>query len=182
MLFVYMKTYTIIPSLPCYEISSNGDVRRIGANSDLKPSITNGYYSVSLWMHGKQHKRYVHRLMAEAYLGDCNSLQINHIDGVKLNNNLSNLEIVSHHENMQHAYKTGLRYVTTKQKNALLANVSKEVVDLETGIFYPSLSIACSTTNTNYGATRKRLCRGSKNVRFQYTNCNTSNKTLIYTK
>ena len=173
MLFVYMNAYTIIPSLPCYEISSNGDVKRIGSTANLKPCITNGYYSVTLWMHGKQYRRYVHRLMAETYLGNCKSLQINHIDGVKLNNTLSNLEIVTSCENMQHAYKNGLRYVTSKQKNALLKNVSKEVVDLQTGTIYPSLSLACTVTNTNYNATRKRIMRKSKNIRFQYTNCNT---------
>ena len=173
MLFVYMETYKIIPSLPVYEISENGNVRRVGAIDNLKGCLTSGYPSVSLWMKGKQYRRYVHRLMAETYLGDCHSLQINHIDGVKLNCKLSNLEIVTSAENMHHAYKTGLRFVTSKQKNALLKNVSKEVVDIETGIFYPSLSMACSTTNTNYPAIRKRIMRKSKNIRFQYTNCNT---------
>ena len=173
MLFVYMETYKIIPSLPVFEISQNGNVRRVGVTNNLKGCITSGYSSVSLWMNGKQYRRYVHRLMAETYLGDCSTLQINHIDGVKLNNNLSNLEIVTATGNMNHAYKTGLRFVTSKQKNALLKNVSKEVIDIETGIFYPSLSMACLTTNTNYPAIRKRMMRKSKNIRFQYTNCNT---------
>ncbi len=173
MLFVYMETYKIIPSFPVYEISKNGNVRRIGVNNNLKPCVTNGYSSLSLWMNGKQYRRYVHRLMAETYLGDCSTLEINHIDGIKLNNNLSNLEIVTRNNNIQHAYKNGLRFVTEKQKNALLKNVSKEVVDIETGIIYPSLSMACSITNTNYPAIRKRIMRKSQNVRFQYTNCNT---------
>jgi hypothetical protein len=168
-----METYKIIPSLSVYEISQNGNVRRVGVNNNLKPCLTSGYPSLSLWMNGKQYRRYIHRLMAETYLGDCSTFEINHIDGVKLNNNLSNLEIVSPTENMHHAYKTGLRFVTQKQKNALLKNVSKEVIDIETGIVYPSLSMACSITNTNYCAIRKRIMRKSKNIRFQYTNCNT---------
>jgi hypothetical protein len=168
-----METYKIIPSLPVYEISQNGNVRRVGVNNNLKPCLTSGYPSLSLWMNGKQYRRYIHRLMAETYLGDCSTFEINHIDGVKLNNNLSNLEIVSPTENMHHAYKTGLRFVTQKQKNALLKNVSKEVIDIETGIVYPSLSMACSITNTNYCAIRKRIMRKSKNIRFHYTNCNT---------
>jgi hypothetical protein len=173
MLFVYMETYKIIPSLPVYEISQNGNVRRVGSIDNLKPCLTSGYPSVSLWVKGKQYRRYVHRLMGEAYLGDCKSFQINHIDSNRLNNNLNNLEIVTSSGNNHHAYKSGLRYVTTKQKNALLKNVSKEVVDLETGTIYPSLSLACTITNTNYNATRKRIMRKSKNIRFEYTNCNT---------
>jgi hypothetical protein len=168
-----METYKIIPSLPVYEISQNGNVRRVGVNNNLKPCLTSGYPSLSLWMNGKQYRRYIHRLMAETYLGDCSTFEINHIDGVKLNNNLRNLEIVTPTENMHHAYKTGLRFVTQKQKNALLKNVSKEVIDIETGIVYPSLSMACSITNTNYCAIRKRIMRKSKNIRFHYTNCNT---------
>ena len=52
----------------------------------------------------------VHRLIANAFWGfDLeSSLEINHIDGNKLNNSLSNLEVVSHTENMKHAWRTGL--------------------------------------------------------------------------
>ena len=51
----------------------------------------------------------VHRLVAETYLDNPNGLpQVNHIDGVKSNNCVSNLEWVSVSDNVKHAYKLGL--------------------------------------------------------------------------
>lgn len=53
--------------------------------------------------------RYVHRLVAEAYLPNPDNLpEVNHIDGNKQNNNMSNLEWVSRQENITHAWSTGL--------------------------------------------------------------------------
>jgi hypothetical protein len=52
----------------------------------------------------------VHRLMMEAFIPNPeNKKDINHIDGNKLNNVLSNLEWATRSENMVHMYKTGLR-------------------------------------------------------------------------
>lgn len=50
----------------------------------------------------------VHRLMAVTFLGDPNGLQVNHKNGIKTDNRLSNLELVTPSENMQHALNTGL--------------------------------------------------------------------------
>jgi len=56
---------------------------------------------------------FVHRLVAYAFLGfeplGRGELEINHIDGDKKNNSLSNLEIVTHRENIRHALATGLK-------------------------------------------------------------------------
>ncbi len=53
--------------------------------------------------------KYVHRLVAEAYLPNTDNLQeVNHIDGNKQNNDVSNLEWVSRQENITHAWSTGL--------------------------------------------------------------------------
>ena len=52
-------------------------------------------------------KRYVHRLQGNAYLGlDLNNpkMQINHINKIKDDNKLSNLEIVTPKQNMRHAH------------------------------------------------------------------------------
>lgn len=73
--------------------------------------INNGYYSITLYdnITGKQSAKRVHRLIASAFLGINNLLQVNHKDGNKLNNKIDNLEYVTAKENSIHAVQSGLR-------------------------------------------------------------------------
>ena len=73
------------------------------ASSDTK------YKTVSYMENGKQKQIAVHRLVALAFLPNPeNKPEVNHIDGDKSNNNVSNLEWVTRSENTQHAYDTKL--------------------------------------------------------------------------
>ena len=69
-----------------------------------------GYKQVTLYDdNGKPKTMRVHKLVALAFIENKNNLpQINHIDGNKLNNEVSNLEWISNYDNMQHAIKNGL--------------------------------------------------------------------------
>lgn len=70
-----------------------------------------GYRQVTLRRDGKSNTVSVHRLVAETYLEpipDGNKCTVNHIDGNKQNNHISNLEWNTYSENLQHAYDTGL--------------------------------------------------------------------------
>lgn len=51
----------------------------------------------------------IHRLVAQLFIGEPNGLQVNHKDGNKENNAVSNLEYVTHEENRIHAINTGLK-------------------------------------------------------------------------
>ena len=69
----------------------------------------NGYIAVKLKYPDKTRKQhYIHRLLAEVYIGSIEDKDINHKDGNKSNNSLSNLEIVTHKTNMQHAFDNKL--------------------------------------------------------------------------
>lgn len=69
-----------------------------------------GYKYVSLSKDGKQKQGKIHRLECIAFLSNPeNKRCVNHKDGIKLNNELSNLEWSTHSENNKHAYKTGLK-------------------------------------------------------------------------
>ncbi len=103
-----------------YEISNFGNVKslhRIAPNNQpikeriLKQAIgTNGYKYVNCREYYKSHTVYVHRLVAKHFIDNPYSLpQVNHKDGDKFNNCVSNLEWCDQSHNMIHAYKTGLQ-------------------------------------------------------------------------
>ncbi len=69
------------------------------------------YIYVTIFQNGKGKNYSIHRLVAQAFIPNPNSLpQVNHIDGNSLNNNVSNLEWVTNSENQIHAYRTGLSF------------------------------------------------------------------------
>lgn len=94
-----------------YSITSNGKVYsyKSGHRQQLKFSHKNGYRVVGLTVHGKTEDHYVHRLVATTFIKNPESYStVNHIDGDKSNNDVSNLEWCTHKQNMRHAWKTGL--------------------------------------------------------------------------
>lgn len=93
-----------------YKISSAGEVYSLYRNRLLKPYRTaTGYSLVALTTSNGDRKQYgVHRLVAAAFLKGSRRLEVNHIDGNKLNNAVENLEWVTHSDNMKHAYQSGL--------------------------------------------------------------------------
>src|SRR5438309_1670571 len=97
-----------------YEVSVLGDVRRVapgrGTIRDRPRKCQNkdGYRSVSLSVEGKPRRYYVHRLVAEAFLGPIPAgLIVNHKDGDRWNAALTNLEYVTHKENSILAGRAG---------------------------------------------------------------------------
>lgn len=97
-----------ITNYPGYYITEKGDVFSNKRNSLKKLKLENhytGYLYVNLYnKDGRKHFR-VHRLVAEMFIENpMNKLFVNHIDGDKTNNEVSNLEWNTSSENTQHAY------------------------------------------------------------------------------
>ena len=93
-----------------YSVSLDGRVINNTTKKCKKPADNhsgNGYLYVDLYKDGKRHRKYVHRLVAEAYIPNPLNLPfVNHIDGNPKNNNYKNLEWCTPKQNVEHAAKT----------------------------------------------------------------------------
>lgn len=99
-----------------YEVSNIGRVRSMkqygGQIGRIMPQTKqhHGYHAVMFWMNNKAYCRKVHRLVAEAFIQNPDNLkEVNHIDGNHDNNQVSNLEWITHQANVQHSFDTGIK-------------------------------------------------------------------------
>lgn len=95
----------LIPNYdPVYYADISGNIYR--ENKKLSP-VNNGtgYFQIKLRSSGKRLNKYIHRLIWETFVGEIpNGFEINHIDHDKSNNALSNLELVTHSENLKKSF------------------------------------------------------------------------------
>jgi len=105
-----------------YQISDLGNIRSLPRIIDygthkqthkgriLKPQPNSkGYLRIVLTWDGKREVKFIHRLVAEAFVPNPeNKPQVNHKDGNKLNNHAANLEWVNNSENQKHGRRSGL--------------------------------------------------------------------------
>ncbi len=110
-----------------FEISQSGIIRNVKTKSIKSQYVSDtGYYMITISKNNKSKPYRVHRLLANNFIENPKKLkEVNHIDGNKLNNDLSNLEWVSHFGNMQHAFSTGLANNTGVKNGMAKLNESK---------------------------------------------------------
>jgi hypothetical protein len=103
-----------------YYINKEGKIYSFYINDYLKFSLTdeNGYFITNLVLKNKNKRKqfyFVHRLVAEHFIPKIEGMSlVNHLDGNKQNNNVTNLEWTDHIGNALHAHATGLH---PKKKN-----------------------------------------------------------------
>lgn len=107
-----MELFKVIEEFPNYQISNLGNIKN---NKDILLKIgkrisNSGYIQVRLSKEGKYYYRYIHRLLAKAFLPNPNNYRtINHINGNKTDNTLTNLEWASDEQQQRHAFLMGLK-------------------------------------------------------------------------
>lgn len=139
--------YQIWPKFPRYRIYPDGRVYSERSKRFLKPGFTGRYHIVNLCNKGEEKNCLVHRLVAICFVPNPdNKPEVNHKDGNKINNHVSNLEWVTKAENEEHARANGLVGYPSKNREDLSFPV--EQYDLQGNFIaaYPSIKEAQRVT------------------------------------
>ena len=158
-----------------YDVSDHGRVRSVDRvlnlragktrkikGKVLKPKCTrDGYIFVSLSKDGICKTAYIHRLVAEAFLPNPEGYpEVNHISGCKDCNSVTDLEWVTHQQNVQHAYDSGL--TNNMGGNHRLA---AGVVDNQLGQSFDTIQDWCQARGIAYSTGRNLLNNQGKSRR-----------------
>lgn len=121
------REFRIIPDFENYQISNDGIVQNVKTGRCLSyETDKDGYFRVQLCKNNKKFKRFVHRLVAQTFIENPESLPIvDHIDRDKQNNHVSNLRWTSHSGNSRNL---------DSNRKVRLTNIDGTFIDFETAI------------------------------------------------
>lgn len=110
-----------------YEVSDHGNVRRVADGRLLKPSTGKlGYPRVILHHCGNPKTMFIHQAVAEHFVGPRPSgVVVDHIDGTRHNNHYTNLQYITHAENIRKGYdgKRGNNHHSAKITDAQVIEI-----------------------------------------------------------
>lgn len=145
---------------------------RIKRGRILKPGTTpKGYHCVNL---GKNEtKKRLHRLIAEAFLPNPEQKEtVNHINGIKTDNRVENLEWATYSENINHAYLTGLNFYKKERHIGHFKQVTATLPDGTQKIFISGTEAAdyFGLAKTTISAYCRGVTKNSNGIIFQFQN------------
>lgn len=141
-----------------YEVSNLGRIRTLRTNKILSEKITKGYCFVKLYKNGKSKQKYIHRIVATAFIPNpLNLNQVNHKDENPKNNSVDNLEWCDGKYNVNYgtAKKRSLekRYPKLKRCKTVQKDKLGNVIAIynsiaeasqKTGFFHQNIQACCS--------------------------------------
>ncbi len=141
-----------------YKVSDKGYVKNIRSNRILSTSYSHGYKIVKLSKNNKLKTFYIHRLVLGTFTGNRRDLQVNHKNGIKTDNSLTNLEWTTRSENIRHAIDTGL--ITRFDHN------KRPIKNIRDKILYSNLKEAANDLGINYNTLKSGIIRKSNKYSF----------------
>jgi hypothetical protein len=146
-----------------YIITREGKVVNSTTQKELKQHIDKyGYKRVNLFINNKNTQKQVHRLVAIAFIPNVeNKPQVNHINGIKTDNRVENLEWCTNQENRNHAVNNGLhkhqKYEVFKNNISLGIYNSSKIISEK---FNLDQSAICKVANGKYKTTKGyKICK-----------------------
>ena len=146
--------------ISCERYVYNGNKRRWNKPKILTQKLTPyGYFSVHLRNHPINVYKLVHRVVSEAFIPNKNNYdQIDHIDGNRQNNDISNLTWCTRLENMNNPI-TRKRISLGRNNKGRGYKIPVVLISSKGHIFYPSIASASKQTNS-CANTISSVCKG----------------------
>ena len=163
-----------------YQVNKIGEIYSLISNKTLKPFYRgsrpdNKYLVVDLNKDARRKTVSVHRIVAEAFIPNPNSLPcVNHKDGNKDNNCVDNLEWCTHSENNYHACRTGLKNIPSGTANKNSKLTYEDVASIKKCLILGDSKFGMRPLASKYGVDHKVIMdiyhdRKYKDVKIPYT-------------
>ena len=153
-----------------YYITDNGEVYSNKPSGLKKLTIRlkkDGYYTIGLNFNGIRKFFRVHRLVAECYLDNHKGLQqVNHLNGIKTDNRVENLEWVNQSQNINHGYKNGL--IPSGEKSHMSKLKKVDIDFIRKNYEYKSKLYNSKTLGKMFGVGHAQILRIVKNKLWKY--------------
>lgn len=173
--FNHASDWRPVPHWPEYEVSSIGQVRRVGpafgvvVGRVLKPLLNKrtGYFAVCLSRHAKPVRIDIHRLVALAFNGPQPSRAhlVAHNDGVRTNNHVGNLRWATQQENLADCHRHGTARVGPANPAAKLDSIDRAAIHLMKASGVPRPLIAAGFGVHKRSIFKVLATTGSENAR-----------------